>query len=698
MRQMVKRQTRLLPWWFLAGLLFTAMLSTNTAADQPRLSHDEVGLLLFPAGAAGPVSAPALKTQVDIEVHGVVVRTRLTQRFENPGDDWVEGIYVFPLPVGAAVDRLRLRIGERLIEGEIQEKEQAEATYRKAREQGQTATLVSQQRPNIFTTAVANIAPNEAVEVEIAYQQRAQWRDDHFSLRFPMVVAPRYIPGVPRPPVARNGRGWSSDTDEVEDASRITPPVALAAPDGFRPLSLAVRLNLGLPLAEIVSPYHAIDTVEREPHHYLVELADGAVPAERDFVLRWRPASTAQPQAVLFHETWQDQHYAMLLLMPPAVEEIGEVTSVSVARELVLVMDTSGSMHGDSLVQAKTAVLRALEGLRPGDAFNVIQFNSSTSSLFPASRHATSTNLALARAYVRRLSADGGTEIRAALQQALDAPVDSGRLRQVVFLTDGAVGNEQAAFADIHARLGDSRLFTVGIGSAPNSYFMRRAARVGRGSYTFIGHSSEIESEVGRLLTRLRSPVLTDFNFVWSAAGAAVPVSLAYESLPDLYAGEPLVIMARSAVAPTEVSVRARLANRPWTHGVSLQRGADATGLHVLWARQRVAAWLDARVDGIDEAVIRQRVVDLGLAHHLVTPYTSLVAVDKTPRRSAEAALRRHDLAVRLPAGWSAQKVFGQLPMTATPAPLLALLGALAALAALGLWWQGRVSWRPGAS
>lgn len=684
--------------WFRAvdtsWLLVLVMLSIAHVGSSHAQAGPPSGLLIFKAGDAAPSAAPKLASRVDIEVHGVVVRARLTQRFSNPTDQWVEGIYVFPMPDGAAVDRLSLRIGERRIEGEIQERQQAEATYRQAREQGRAASLLNQQRPNIFTTSVANIAPYEHIEVEIAFQQRAHWEDGRFSLRFPMVVAPRYIPGVANPRASGGGGGWSPDTDEVVDASSITPPVAVNAPDDFRSLQLEVRLDLGLPIGEIESIHHPIDTELLDGYRYRVRLSDGTVPADRDFVLRWRPEPSAQPRTVMFRESWQGQDYLLLMMMPPDAKD----PPTGVGRELVLVVDTSGSMHGESLAQAKKALLRALDDLDEDDAFNVIQFNSSTHSLFADSRIASATNLALARSYVHRLSADGGTEIRAALRRALHNPTEDGRLRQVIFLTDGAVGNEQAAFADIRQGIGRSRLFTVGIGSAPNAYFMRRAARFGRGSYTFIGHTREVESEVGRLLHQISHPVLTDVELDWSGLSSESRVILGVDALPDLYAGQPLVITAMADVAPTGVTVRARRGTWAWRQQASLQQGAQSSGLHALWARQRIASWLDARVSGSDEATIRRHVVQLGLAHQLVSPFTSLVAVDKTPRRSAEASLRRHELAVRLPAGWSARKVFGQLPMTATPAPLLAVAGFVALLAALGLWWQGGCTWRRGAS
>jgi len=669
------------------GTLVAMLLLTGLgpAIAQPG-SDDRMGLVLYRADTPTGHSAPRLESRVTIDVHGTIIRARVTQRFINPGDQWVEGVYVFPLPDNAAVDRLEMRIGERRIHGEIQERQQAAATYRQARARGQAATLLSQQRPNIFTAAVANIGPGEQIEVEIRYQDSVEWRDDAFALRFPMVVAPRYIPGQPLVPSSelRPLAAWG--TDEVPDAGAITPPVARTPRDADPSVQLEVRLNPGLPLGGIESPYHPTRVETLSGDRYRVRLANGPVPADRDFVLRWRPAASAQPRSVLFRERWKGSDYLMVMMVPP---DQGPQTT-PVARELVLVIDTSGSMHGDSLAQARRAVEHTLGQLEGHDHFNIIQFNSTTDGLFVQSRPANGRNLELARDYLRRLEAEGGTEIRAALRRALSTGPGSGRLRQVVFLTDGAVGNEQAAFQDIQDHLGESRLFTVGIGSAPNAHFMRRAARLGRGSHTFVGHAAEVESQLARLIEGLRHPVLTDFSLHWSLRGGAGEVTLGTETLPDLYAGQPLVFTAMTTGAASGVTVRARRGTDRWASYHALSGGGAAAGIHALWARRRIAAWMDSRVSGVDEARIRHEVLALALRHRLVSPYTSLVAVDRTPRRDPGENTHRHDVALRLPAGWSAHKVLGQLPATATPAALFGTLSLVALLAAIGLWWDGR--------
>jgi Ca-activated chloride channel family protein len=683
MRHLRQRQALIL---FVLCLGF-GVVSTATARSLPAESNtaEPGGLVLFGLDGTRLADAPRLRTDVRIEVSGVVSRARVRQRFTNPTGEWVEGLYVFPLPGNAAVDRLRMRIGDRLVVGEIQERAEAERTYARARAAGQATGLVRQQRPNVFTTAVANIPPRGAIEVEIAYQERLAWRDGAFSLRFPMVVAPRYIPGEPSPGSVGDvgAPGWSPATDQVPDAPSVTPPVVGGAPPSFRPVRLEVVLDAGLPLASIESPHHRLVT---EPlgkgrvGAYRVRLADDDVPAERDFVLRWRPVPMAQPRVAAFREQWQDRAYTLLMLMPPTIGADREWP----ARELILVIDTSGSMFGESLAQAKAAVRQALAELRPQDRFNLIQFNRSVDRLFATARPVTPWHLARARRYIDGLEADGGTEMAPALRAALDDPGPSGLLRQVVFLTDGAVANEQALFALLKRDLGASRLFTVGIGSAPNAHFMHRAAALGRGRHTFIGRIDEAGAEMAALFRALRRPVLADLRAEWLLPGG--PVEQAPVRIPDLYAGDPIVLAVASDQAPQTVRLEGRIGHRAWRQDVELPAQAEASGIHALWARRRIDDWLGARADGADAGQVREAVLRLALRHHLVSPYTSLVAVDRTPRRPADAALERHALATRLPAGWAMQKVFGRLPATATHAPLAALVGMVCLFAALGLW------------
>ena len=626
-----------------------------------------------------PVPAPTLETEVNIVVTGIVARASVRQSFTNPSQAWAEGIYVFPLPEDAAVDRLRMKIGDRLVEGVIQERAAAKAQYEQAKQEGRRAGLVEQERPNIFTTSVANIAPGAAISIEIEYQQTVRYDSGQYRLRFPMVVGPRYIPGSPGAGPS-SGRGWSPDTDRVADASRITPPVEHPSRGPLNPVSLTVSLDPGVPLARLTASYHAVQTTPLADGRFRVELARGPVPADRDFELVWQPSTEAAPIATLFTERKGTDAFAILMVTPPAS---GAPDAPRLPREVIFVLDNSGSMHGASIEQAKAALKLALDRLQPGDTFNVIRFNHTTDAVFSTAQAATAVNLATATRYVGRIKADGGTEMLPAMRQALDGGEHPGRLRQVIFLTDGAVGNEAELFAAIHDRLGDSRLFTIGIGSAPNSHFMREAARLGRGTFTYIGSINEVREKMVALFAKLESPALTDVEIEPVASAEIVP-----ERIPDVYLGEPITVALRAPALPTQVVLRGRLGVQVWERALELHPAGEGAGLSSHWASAKIATLLDRRRTGTAEDEIRRSVLDLALTFHLVSPYTSLVAVDVTPVRPGDQSLESHALETNLPDGWDYTAVFG-LGQGATDAPVHLIIGLfaclLAALAAAAL-------------
>ena len=626
-----------------------------------------------------PVPAPTLETEVNIVVTGIVARASVRQSFTNPSQAWAEGIYVFPLPEDAAVDRLRMKIGDRLVEGVIQERAAAKAQYEQAKQEGRRAGLVEQERPNIFTTSVANIAPGAAISIEIEYQQTVRYDSGQYRLRFPMVVGPRYIPGSPGAGPS-SGRGWSPDTDRVADASRITPPVEHPSRGPLNPVSLTVSLDPGVPLARLTASYHAVQTTPLADGRFRVELARGPVPADRDFELVWQPSTEAAPIATLFTERKGTDAFAILMVTPPAS---GAPDAPRLPREVIFVLDNSGSMHGASIEQAKAALKLALDRLQPGDTFNVIRFNHTTDAVFSTAQAATAANLATATRYVGRIKADGGSEMLPAMRQALDGGEHPGRLRQVIFLTDGAVGNEAELFAAIHDRLGDSRLFTIGIGSAPNSHFMREAARLGRGTFTYIGSINEVREKMVALFAKLESPALTDVEIEPVASAEIVP-----ERIPDVYLGEPITVALRAPALPTQVVLRGRLGVQVWERALELHPAGEGAGLSSHWASAKIATLLDRRRTGTAEDEIRRSVLDLALTFHLVSPYTSLVAVDVTPVRPGDQSLESHALETNLPDGWDYTAVFG-LGQGATDAPVHLIIGLfaclLAALAAAAL-------------
>ena len=674
------------------------------AATMPHAVERDIGtgtLLVRMPSTREMLRAPALATEVHIRVTGLIARTRVVQRFSNPSGEWVEGVYVFPLPERSAVDRLRMRIGERTIEGVLREREEARHSYEAAKAAGRRASLIEQERANVFTTSLANIDPHGEVTIEIEYQEQVGYASGVFSLRFPMVLGPRYVGGVP----VRDGEGepsadeqatrrpartgWADATDRVPDAPRITPPVL--PPDAARenPVTIQVELDAGFELAHLASTSHVLATVAAEGEPTTITLADTPVPADRDFQLEWAPSADQAPRAAVFSERFEDASYALLMVLPPALSD----AHARLRREIVYVIDVSGSMSGASIRQAKAALDLALIRLRDGDRFNVIAFASSTATLYPGAREASDRTRGEARAWIRRLDASGGTEMAPALRAALAGGDDPALLRQVVFLTDGAVGDEASLFAILASGLGDSRLFTVGIGSAPNAHFMREAASIGRGTFTYIGDLAEVERRMGALFAQLDQPVMRDLELHWPEAAGTV--EMWPRRLPDLYAGEPLMVTARLA-APAgelpagELIVHGRRTNEHWRTRVALDGGRGERGIHAIWAREQIAALEQSQAHGAPVDAVRREITEVALRHGLVSRWTSLVAIDVTPAREDGAASTTRAIPAMLPHGWQYESVFGALPGTATAASVHLLAGAVLLATALAAYRRRR--------
>jgi len=648
----------------------------SAVADAPSPDAMQTGSLLMRM-EQGYVTATLLNTDVNITINGLVARVSVMQEFKNDGNEWVEGVYVFPLPGKAAVDHMRLYIGDRYIEGEIQEKEQARKAYEQAKQEGKKTSLVEQQRANLFTTSVANIAPGETVIVEIEYLEDVRFDDGAFSLRFPMTLTPRYIPGQALPD--KVGSGWSSDTDEVSDASQITPPMVSAS--RAHKVSLQASVNAGMPLEIIASRYHPVNVAEIDGR-YAVTLAGSRVPMDHDFELLWRPVASSSPRAMAFTETVHGEPHHLLMVMPP---DIGESTMVRMPREMIFIVDTSGSMHGVSIEQAKRALQRALDGLQPEDRFNVIEFNTHTNPLFAASVPADALAVNKAKNFVKRLRADGGTNMRPALQRALRTLPLESHLRQIIFITDGSVGNEEGLFELIDSSLGKARLFTVGIGSAPNSWFMRKAAEVGRGTFTIISSLHEVGEKMDRLFRKLERPQVTNISVQWPSG---VIVDAYPAVIPDLYLGEPITVRAKSSGAfrrGAVVRIVGDSVSGSWASDLALNVSEDSPGVAALWARARIASLLDLERRGANAEETRSAIVNTALKHHLVSKHTSLVAIDKTPVRDLIDPLKSEQVANLMPYGQSGSATFG-FPATATSAPAMRNTGLALLIAALLLF------------
>jgi len=575
---------------------------------------------------------PLQAIRYDTVVVGTLAETTVTQTFVNPLSDRLEAVYTFPLPDDAAVDDYWIRIGPRSIHGVLKRREDAQKTYDEAREAGRTAALLTQERPNVFNQAVTNIEPGATIEVEIHFVQPLRQRAGRYSLALPTVVGPRY-----NPPGA------------VADAARISPPVLAPGVDSCVPVDIEVAIDTTLPVAAVTSKLHAV-TVTPHAQGVAVALARGPVRADRDFELSWRLAG-AQPRAELLAQKTGDGGYFALTIQPPQGFDAGK----SRPRELVFVVDVSGSMAGTPLDTAKAAIGRALAGMRADDTFNVITFAGNATSFETASVANTEDNRKRALDFLARArNYGGGTEMLTGIEAALDAPKDPERLRMVLFMTDGYIGNESQIFAALEAKRRDARLFALGVGSSVNRFLVDGLGRVGRGASIVVGPHESPEAVVDEFYESIDRPVLTDISIDW---GGLDVDDIAPIRLPDLFAGQPVVLHGRyTGQLAGEVKLRGKLGGADVELPVRLAgaRVAEHDGLASMWARKRIDDLTNypfAQNFGELTESERAPIVELALKHRIMTAYTAFVAVDERQETQPDGSLRTVQIPVESPYG-----------------------------------------------
>ena len=667
--------------FFFALFQITLCLIFSSHADA------EVGELQTFSSTGERQSAILLSTHISGEVNGLLARISIDQNFRNDSDQWVNGRYVFPLPENAAVDGLVIQIGDRIIEGVIKEKAEAKRTFENAKKAGKKAGLLEQHRPNLFSISVANIAPHEEVTAKLRFIDRVKYSEDTFSLHLPTTITPRYIPGAEIKSQSElqhdltqqfektngiqtiNTMGWANDTASVPDASAITPPQTYSASDQTNNLfSLALSLNAGIRLSSVTSGTHDIRQQNDISNQVSISLNNLQEPLDRDLAIEWKPLPGAEPKAAMFQEKFNDEYYTLLMVVPPSTD-----AGLSLPRDITFIIDSSGSMAGESMRQAKLALHEALTFLSPIDHFNIIDFDSSYRPLFGRSLPVSPEHIAQAKTMINQLDADGGTEMMGALEYALQdstAGENSNSLQQIVFITDGAIGNENELYKLLKSKLGNARLFTVGIGSAPNTYFMNRAAKFGRGTYTYINDVVKVSTKMAVLFKRITHPLMRDLQIDWNQLNTEQYP----KRIPDLYSGEPINVIVKSKKPIKRAALTGNMLEAQWQQKVILKKGeANSTNnLNTLWARHKVASIMDNMAgDRGSRELAKPEIIKLGLAHQIVTKFTSFVAVEKKISRPQGIQSKQKNIANLMPKGSTMP-----IPQTATPSGLLAVFGS----------------------
>ncbi|MCW5962096.1 MAG: VWA domain-containing protein [Pyrinomonadaceae bacterium] len=566
--------------------------------------------MLVAFGSAGELGACPLKhTEVKVEISGFLSRVRVKQEFQNDFDQPIEAVYTFPLSQNSAVDDMTMTIGSRVIKGKIMLKEEARKVYENARSSGQTAALLDQERTNVFTQSVANILPGEKIVVEISYVETLKYEDGKYEFVFPMTVGPRYSPA----------------SVSLADSAKVSPPIA--ATRTGHDISIEVMLDAGVPIESIKSPLHEIESTNFSASSALVKLKNENSIPNKDFILRYDVTGKRIEDAILTHRSERGGFFTMIL-SPPEKFRIEDV----VPKEIVFVLDTSGSMSGYPIEKAKEAMLLSLEGLHPNDMFNLITFAGDTHILFDNPVNATPANLSAAKEFLRSRAGGGGTEMMKAVKAALAPSGSKEHIRIVCFMTDGFVSNESQILSEIQKHP-NARVFGFGIGNSVNRMLLDEMSKEGNGEVEYVTLVDESEKAARRFYERVRTPLLTDISIDWNG----LPVSDVYPSrIGDLFSAKPVVLNGRySRAAAGKIKLNGKVGGQLFVREIEVEFPETQSRndvLATLWARKRIEQLTSKDYGSQTEEVskpIEAEIAKIGLDFRLMTNFTSFVAVEE---------------------------------------------------------------------
>ena len=637
---------------------------------------------LYVVSSEEKLTFPLKHTEVKAKIAGNLSRVEVTQKFENPFTEPLEATYVFPLPDEAAVDEMEIKIGDRLIKGNIKKREEAKQIYQKAKREGRTAGLLEQQRDNIFTQSLANIKPGEQIDVIIRYTDSLKFEGGDYEFVFPMVVGPRYIPGT-----SIDGSG---DTDQVPDASKITPPIVPPGTRSGHDIGVTVEIDGGMPISQVRSTSHQIHKSE-QGEIVTVKLANEDTIPNKDLILRYQVAGNNTKATVLTQADKRGGHFALYLI--PALQYRQDEI---VPKDVVFLMDTSGSQRGEPIRKCQELMRRFIHGLNPNDTFTIIDFANTATKLSETPLSNTPKNIAIAINYINQLNAGGGTELLNGIREVLNFPSPcAGRLRSIVMLTDGYIGNEKEVLAEVQDKLKPgNRLYSFGVGSSVNRYLINRLAEIGRGIARVVRQDEPTEEVAEKFFQQINNPVLTQIEINWNGKGEPPEMALHKRgskrsdlsflqrfisrfsntwngkgeapeiypvAIPDLFSEQPLVLFGRKQDAVAgELQVNGIAVGGEIYQETFPINFAESGNVAVaqLWGRQKIKHLTNQMFDYEKKSMVDQ-VTQTALSYQLLSEYTAFVAVSEEVRVEPGGKSISVEIPVEMPEGVSYEGIFG---------------------------------------
>ncbi|MEG3977702.1 VIT domain-containing protein [Microcoleus sp. herbarium8] len=625
----------------------------NVEARSPETRCHVGGLFVKTQNTAREQVFPLKRTEVKAKIAGNISRVEVVQKFENPFPESLEAVYVFPLPDEAAVDDMEIKIGDRIIKGDIKRRDEALEIYQKARQEGRTAGLLEQERSNIFTQSLANIKPGEKIEVTIRYTESLKFVGGDYEFVFPTVVGPRYV--------SRN----------TTDPDRINPPVLTPGTRSGHDIAVEVEIDAGVAIGDVRSTSHQI-TTDRSANIIRVKLADSDTIPNKDLILRYRVAGENTRATVLTQSDQRGGHFATYLI--PA---LNYKTNEIVPKDVVFLMDTSGSQQGEPLAKSKELMRRFIQGLNPKDTFTIIDFANTAKALSTTPLANTEANRQMAIKYIDALQANGGTELLNGIQTVMKFPATkTGTLRSIVLITDGYIGNENEVLAQVQQSLKPgNRLYSFGVGSSVNRFLLNRLAEVGRGTSQVVRQDEPSAPAAEKFFRQINNPVLTNIQVSWEGMGEKPEIYPI--APPDLFTSQPLVLFGKkSDRANGKLRIRGTQAGGKVYEQVlpvnfaresGRQRESTSVAASVtdfgnpavaqLWGRSRIKGLMNQMFGGETKSLV-EAVTNTALTYHLLSEYTALVAVSEEVRVDPDGSRRRVQVPVELPQGVSYEGIF----------------------------------------
>jgi Ca-activated chloride channel family protein len=638
--------------WLKLSLLFLFVFSLFLAII-PFAKSDEINLekivksqntfihgpqLLFEHPNPSQRATLPIDIRADIQINGLVAYVEIKQTFINPHAIALEGTYQFPLPENSAVKQLMIKVGDIEIIGEIMEKKAAKAVYRKAKRQGKKTSILEQKRPNLFTNKIANIPPQSRVIVTLKFIMPVSFSNDKFNLRLPLAITDRYQPKAKDKSSDDQQKSLVSSNSQTKYSKNLYGQSEVSTDKGISQYlksnprsqsSINIELNTGFSVSSIISDSHKIEIRELNSlqDSYFITLNKTHVVSNKSFDLSWQLLPSSQTKISSFTQEVSGDHYTLLTFFPPKLE-----TAKVIARDIIFIIDTSGSMQGGSMEQAKASLQLAILQLNAKDSFNIMAFDDEPQLLFKTTQMASFQKLQKAQQFIENLTADGGTEMYRPLSNALMMKKNEEQsikaIRQIVFITDGAVANEFELMELLESAQGNFRLYTVGIGAAPNGYFMKKAAQFGRGSYVFIQNQAEVQRKMSDFMTKISQPAISNIELILDSQ-IHQDVEVYPKNISDLYFGEPLQIALKSVFPITSAQLTGETVSAPWYQQLIIDDPKSSKGISSLWARRKIEDLLDSLVIGANKEDVKSQVIETSINHQIISPYTSFVAVEK---------------------------------------------------------------------